>query len=477
MTSTSTTSRSLLATSEIISSSAYRSHGLWTAKTSCGQSAPTSATSFPPQDEARLAELPRPQGATGVGQDTQSQPPPVAERPIPRVHGPQVLDLPQHAPKLSRCQAGWVEFLQELDFDIECIPGQYNTLADLVSPALQYTPPCVDCLQVFRHPRDATHHQLDVQPTLELRRPPASPPKTPLSNNRDIWEIIVTKNAKAQDRNHKTDHEAITYNIGNHVSFNIRGIALPHMKSQPAKLVAGWVGPHTVFGPRLTPDTYKLELTSSNLGGLYPKFHVDAPKPWTPPNATRHRVLTDDQPSPPIMFGGEEEWVLECTVFVTADSRSCKDEDSSGAEPLQQRAPEGRGDPCATLPLRRVYMTVPFLPLSVLSDVGTPPASLPHGVASLQHHPSSLLEASKDFVHCASSAHASGFITAPFSSRYWSEKKRNASGHMEFEGIGKLNPSEGKVPLSSLSSIALLVEAQLNAGATLRLPPCGRTRC
>ncbi|TPX52127.1 hypothetical protein PhCBS80983_g06512, partial [Powellomyces hirtus] len=48
-------------------------------------------------------------------------------------------------PHLSRCQAGWVEFLQQFDFSVEYLPGTWNSIADLLSRDPTYNPKCATC--------------------------------------------------------------------------------------------------------------------------------------------------------------------------------------------------------------------------------------------------------------------------------------------------------------------------------------------
>ncbi|TPX54213.1 hypothetical protein PhCBS80983_g06010 [Powellomyces hirtus] len=51
----------------------------------------------------------------------------------------------QEQPRLSRRQAGWVEFLQQFDFSVEYLPGTWNSIADFLSRDPTYAPKCATC--------------------------------------------------------------------------------------------------------------------------------------------------------------------------------------------------------------------------------------------------------------------------------------------------------------------------------------------
>jgi len=51
----------------------------------------------------------------------------------------------QTQPHLSRRQARWVEYLQEFDFKIAYIPGEWNDVADILSRDPSYAPKCASC--------------------------------------------------------------------------------------------------------------------------------------------------------------------------------------------------------------------------------------------------------------------------------------------------------------------------------------------
>jgi len=51
----------------------------------------------------------------------------------------------QTQPHLSRRQARWVEYLQEFNFELSYIPGEWNEVADVLSRDPSYAPKCAEC--------------------------------------------------------------------------------------------------------------------------------------------------------------------------------------------------------------------------------------------------------------------------------------------------------------------------------------------
>lgn len=95
----------------------------------------------------------------------------------------------QKQPHLSRRQAAWVESLQEYDFTIEHIPGEFNTIADVLSRNVYYAPRCIECnkrvelanicakASAVNVGKTRAHHALALVANVEIRR--SARPKKP----------------------------------------------------------------------------------------------------------------------------------------------------------------------------------------------------------------------------------------------------------------------------------------------------------
>jgi len=119
----------------------------------------------------------------------------------------------------------------------------------------------------------------------------------------------IEQNQEIQEAYYNRKRKSYQFQIGQKVYLNTSGITLSVIHGRPQKFSPTWIGPFTIkaFGPH--PNTYELELLSTMFSALYPVFHADVLKPYSPPETSPYRFQIV-RPEP-VKVGGREEYVPE----------------------------------------------------------------------------------------------------------------------------------------------------------------------
>ena len=119
----------------------------------------------------------------------------------------------------------------------------------------------------------------------------------------------IERNQEIQEAYYNRKRKSYQFQVGQKVYLNTSGITLSVIHGRPQKFAPTWIGPFTIkaFGPH--PNTYELDLLSTMFSALYPVFHADVLKPYTPPEVSPYRFNIVRPES--IKVGGIEEYVPE----------------------------------------------------------------------------------------------------------------------------------------------------------------------
>jgi len=115
----------------------------------------------------------------------------------------------------------------------------------------------------------------------------------------------IERNQEVQEAYFNRKRTGYQFKVGQQVMLNTSGITLSVIHGRPTKFAPTWLGPFTIKALGPNPNTYELDLLTTQFSALYPVFHADVLKPYNPPHASPYR-LQIVRPEPVTVRGQEE---------------------------------------------------------------------------------------------------------------------------------------------------------------------------